>query len=972
MIDINLDECTTAIDKIILNSKVFNHAIKAHLLSDHNITFTTIKCYKSLPSITSLEIKGRNVIKIHKTIFLNLINLTSIDLSENKLIKISKNFKLFTNLKTLKLNNNQITFIPTFIGELKQLEHFSLSRNFITSIPTCIQELTKLKYFDISSNKIENIPLEFGLLNSLNVLYIDSNYFTKIPTTLCYLKKLNELSFDWLEFVNPPYYKNIKESIGKIIISFILKIFQNMLKKGILFCDFKNFVEEMSIKKSNNENNNTNGNNNDNMNNEQYDSLLNRSGINNELKNSQFCGSSVTIISNNDNITKNKFLKIFNAIESGYYGVIKSMLEGENAYEYLTVKNIENRTPLNYCMAKNSDLVDLFLSKIKEQKIEINHTYLFKAIRMRNPELVKKLIYLGSKVNSFDDQGKNVLHVLLSVFNKNISKCILIGNFLLSFNLNLNQLDNEGWGPIHFAAKRGSKECLLWIIEKNKKFRKEGKEEFDLNLKGKNDWTPLHLAIYTLRIEETMILLEYGCDIFARNIEGKTPKQVGIANYVFSKLLSYYEIMALNNKYYIKQKIDKFLSNQNNQEKYLIKKNSDKKEENVSSSIYDDNIIINNSITIHSDLFKNSIHQEKENKNKKAVEKLKNIKNDNIKQKFKVKQEKFQTLKNQNIDLLLPIKHNLFNDDIHNNIKRNTFFKLENKTLNGIQRDNKKINTKDTKEENDYKNKVSYSTNNIYDNVMNDEENQSKDSLEQIKDKLLYIGNSNLEVIQYLTEIKLNEKYYNLELIKNILENIINESKINYLFISDICSYATQNYLYGLIPTFKYLLTTKIINNKNFIKKEIEHTIKILEFLEKNQKNYKNFKTDKKSIKNLASINKKLSDKNDENNNTLFKNIETNEFEDLEKNIINFDEMFQKIESSVKNKNVIKNGEIDNNNNNNNKIMKDIKLSKGNIINIDIKKIKLKEKIKGKSNKHINLSFNKIKKIKAIKAKIKK
>jgi hypothetical protein len=64
----------------------------------------------------------------------------------------------------------------------------------------------------------------------------------------------------------------------------------------------------------------------------------------------------VTIISNNDNITKNKFLKIFNAIESGYYGVIKSMLEGENAYEYLTIKNIENRTPLNYCMAKNSDI----------------------------------------------------------------------------------------------------------------------------------------------------------------------------------------------------------------------------------------------------------------------------------------------------------------------------------------------------------------------------------------------------------------------------------------------------------------------------------------------------------------------------------------------------------------------------------------------------------------------------------------
>ena len=223
----------------------------------------------------------------------------------------------------------------------------------------------------------------------------------------------------------------------------------------------------------------------------------------------------------------------------------------------------------------------------------------------------------------------------------------------------------------------------------------------------------------------------------------------------------------------------------------------------------------------------------KENKNKKAIENLKIIKVDNIKQKIKLKKDKVK-----NIDLLLPLKHNLFYDYAkNNNIKRNTFYKLENKTLNTINQNDNKImntaeakeimNTKEAKEENDFKNKVAYSTNNIHDNTNNNEENKTKDSLEQIKDKLLYIENSNLEGIQYLTEIKLNEKYYNLNLIKNILENIVNENPLNYLFISDFCNYSTENCLYGLIPTFKYLLTTKIINNKNFIKKEIEHTIKI-------------------------------------------------------------------------------------------------------------------------------------------------
>ena len=969
MIDINLDECTTSVDKIILNPKYFNHSFKAHYSPGDNFSYSTIKCYKSLPSVTLIEIKSKNIIKIHKTIFLNLINLTSIDLSDNKLLKISKNFKLFPNLKILKLNNNQITFIPSFIGELNKLEHLSLSKNFISSIPTSIQDLTKLKYFDISSNKIENIPIEFGLLNSLNVLYIDCNYFTEIPTTLCYLKKLDELSFDWLEFINPPYYKNIKDSIGKIIITFILKTLQNILKKGILFCDFENFIKEMSIKKSNEENNDKNYNNNNN-NIEISDSLLNRSGINNELKSSQFCGSSVTIKSNNNFISNNKFLKIFNAIEGGYYGVIKSMLEGENSYYYLTIKNIENRTALNYCMSKNNDLIDLFLSKIKEQKIELNYTYLFKAIKMRNPELVKKLIYLGIKVDSVDDQGKNVLHILLSVFNKNISKCILIGNFLLSFNLNLNKLDNENWGPIHFAAKRGSKECLLWIIEKNKKLEKEGQEGFDLNLKGKNDWTPLHLAVYGLRIEETLILLEYGCNIFARNIEGKTAKQVGNTNYVFSKLLSYNEILAMNNKYIDKIKNNEISSSKKNKVNDSNKKNSKRKEEDASSSLYDDTIIINNSVSINSNLFKRSITNSI--KNDKDMNNINKIKN-----KHNLTEQKMPKMNNQNINSYLVTNQNLSNN-FSNIINKKKSDLLENKSKLSNKVPNLNLNSKEKEEKNDYKHKVAYSTNNIYYNLIigkNNYYNESENSLEQIKRKLLYKENTNLENIQYLTEIKLNKKYNNIDLIKNLLVNFVNDNQLNLLFISDICSYTIQNCLYEIIPTLKKLLTNKIIKNKNFIKQEINHTIRILEVLEKNQKIYK--KKDIKELKRLLTPNsKKSNNKIFESEkyyvqNTFYKNTETKEFEDIEKININFDEMYQKTETDmnqgISDKNIIEKM----NNNEKINLIKNIKLSKGNILNIDIKKLKFNQKIRRKVHNLSNISYNKIKKINAIKSKIK-
>ena len=957
MIDINLDECTTAVDKIVLNSKLFNYPFKTNFMPDFNVAYASIKSYKSLPSVTSIEIKGKNIIKIHKTIFLNLINLINIDLSDNRLMKISKNFKLFKNLKFLKLNNNQITFIPQFIGELNQLEHLSLFKNFINVIPSSIQDLSKLKLFDISSNKVEDIPMEFGFLNSLNTLHIDCNNFTKIPTTLYNLKKLNDFSFEWLEFVNPPYYKNVKDSIGKIIISFFLKVLKNMFKEGILFCDFQTFIEEMSIKKMNNGNSNTN------INFDVNDSLLNRSGINNELQNSQFCGSSITMKSNTNIKTNNKYLKIFNAIEGGYYGVIKSMLEGEYAYEFLTIKNIENRAPLSYCMSKNNELIDLFLSKIKEHKIELSYHYLFKAIKMRNPELVKKLIYLGIKVDSIDDQGKGVLHILLSVFNKNIHKCILIGNFLLSYNLSLNKLDNEGWGPIHLAAKRANKECFLWIIEKNKKLRKEGKEEFDLNLRGKNEWTPLHLAVYSLRIEETMILLEYGCDIFARNSEAKTPKQVGISNYVFSKLLSYCETKELNNKYILEIKSIELPTNQKKKVKKIKKRNSNQKEDD-SSSYYDENIIINNSVTIISNLFKKTINS---NKNDISIKDNENIKNRNdnlIKQKIKLITGK-EKINNNKINSFLPIKQNLFNNNNNfSNVKKNDNYDSDKKNNSLYRTPKTKINNNiqtekiENDDDNDNKNyKGYYSTNNIHDNLRKEENLNIK----EIKEKLLYIEDSNFEKIKYLTEIKLN-KHLGLNTIKYLLENVLNEeSPLNFILIADICNYSTQNLIYGIIPTLQKLLKNKIIKKIYFIKNELEQTIKVLENLEKNPKNYMKNQDNKKEEKCLSSFNKKLSEnifesEEDDIHNIIFKDSELNEFDDIEKinDNIKFDDIFRKTENNINNKQKI------------NKI-RNIKLAKGNILNIDIKKIKTMQKINKKYEKDNITNINKFKKEKEIK-----
>jgi Leucine-rich repeat (LRR) protein len=213
-----------------------------------NIPLAILKCLISYPSVTLLDSKKINLIKIHNSVFLNLEMLTILDLRDNKIMKISKNIAFLKCLKTLKLDQNQISHIPTVIGELINLEHFSISHNNIAYISSSIQYLSRLKSLKISYNKITTLPIELGQLKSLETLYIEANHFVEIPTTLCYLKHLCELSFEWLEFLDPPFLKLVRDNIGKTIVTLLRTTLQDMIKDGILYCCFFDFIQKNSNK----------------------------------------------------------------------------------------------------------------------------------------------------------------------------------------------------------------------------------------------------------------------------------------------------------------------------------------------------------------------------------------------------------------------------------------------------------------------------------------------------------------------------------------------------------------------------------------------------------------------------------------------------------------------------------------------------------------------------------------------------
>ena len=292
-LDLNLEDFKASDEKVLVTLKN----------TDQDL-FTIIKCFRNSESIVILEAHKINLLKINKTTFLNLPNLTTVDLRENKLQKISKHFTYLKNLSRLLLDDNHITYIPSYIDQLDKLEELSITKNKLTYIPSSIQNLNKLKCLKISNNQITTLPIEIGLLKSLEVFHFDANYFTYIPTTCCYLKHLNEISFDWLEFLEPPFQKLIKENIGKTIITLIRSSLQELIRDNCLFCDFSTFVEKNSNISSKQDS--------------FIDQKKNNNGefvnLNKELEKADFnIGSS----------NKKKNIKIFHAIENNYYGIIK-------------------------------------------------------------------------------------------------------------------------------------------------------------------------------------------------------------------------------------------------------------------------------------------------------------------------------------------------------------------------------------------------------------------------------------------------------------------------------------------------------------------------------------------------------------------------------------------------------------------------------------------------------------------------
>jgi Leucine-rich repeat (LRR) protein len=149
-----------------------------------------------LPALNTLNLSNNKIHTIEEDAFLVAQNLTDLDLSNNKLMKIGSGMLTgLVQLKIFNLKSNQIGEIVKFPNQLKNLQNLTLSSNNLTDLnEETFSELSGLEKLDLSYNQLESIRVVSGLKSLLD-LSLEGNKIRNIESgqfqDLTSLKKLN-------------------------------------------------------------------------------------------------------------------------------------------------------------------------------------------------------------------------------------------------------------------------------------------------------------------------------------------------------------------------------------------------------------------------------------------------------------------------------------------------------------------------------------------------------------------------------------------------------------------------------------------------------------------------------------------------------------------------------------------------------------------------------------------------------------
>ena len=111
--------------------------------------------------------------------FSKLKSLLILDLSSNKLEDLGPVIGVLQNLNELNLNKNELQSLPDHIGKLKNLQKLFIRSNKLTTLNSAIGQCEKLEHLDLSLNALTLLPSEIGQLKNLKILNLVGNTFDK-------------------------------------------------------------------------------------------------------------------------------------------------------------------------------------------------------------------------------------------------------------------------------------------------------------------------------------------------------------------------------------------------------------------------------------------------------------------------------------------------------------------------------------------------------------------------------------------------------------------------------------------------------------------------------------------------------------------------------------------------------------------------------------------------------------------------
>ncbi|KAJ3707377.1 hypothetical protein LUZ61_011082 [Rhynchospora tenuis] len=153
-----------------------------------------------------------------------LSGLTSLDLSENRLVALPITIGGLVSLQRLDLSGNQLSVLPDSMGDLFNLLYLDLKGNQLSSLPSTIGKLIQLEELNLSSNELVSLPDSIGNLIRLKKLIVETNSLEELPYTIGHCVALTELRADYNRL------KGLPEAIGKMESIEVLSVRYNNLK----------------------------------------------------------------------------------------------------------------------------------------------------------------------------------------------------------------------------------------------------------------------------------------------------------------------------------------------------------------------------------------------------------------------------------------------------------------------------------------------------------------------------------------------------------------------------------------------------------------------------------------------------------------------------------------------------------------------------------------------------------------------